>query len=203
VSTSVYVARELGDNTTYLSSGATVGTIVGGDDALDTHDSDTSYILLARDGTLTGGTDFFEMPFVWERISGPAQSAATATSITVEGALRRDDTATPATAYNALFQLPVPGLTPFQFFVTSGEPDTYLSKTASVSTTRTPYFEDGSPWLITLGVPDTQFRMAYRITYLRAVIEGGESHLRQKNRDSIRARNRASRQRGIRARGYY
>jgi hypothetical protein len=28
-------------------------------------------------------------------------------------------------------------------------------------------------------------------------------HLRQKNRDSIRARNRASRQRGIRARGYY
>ena len=205
MSTSIYVPRQLGVDTAVLSVGATVGQIVGGDDALDTHDGDTSYVMLARTGFLYlgGPQDFTEMTYRWERVSGPAQTASSATSVTIEGAMRRDDTADPGgAATGGQFSVEPLGLALFVWIVFSWEPDTYKDQTATLSPTTVPYFENGSAWRLTPGVIDPQFRSAFRLTYLRAVIEGGVPPLRQRNRDDNRARLKPSRQLSIRARGY-
>ena len=202
--TSEYVARFLGVDTGALSVGASVGTIVGGDDALDTHDGDTSYVLLAKTGFLYlgGPQEFTEMPFRWERVSGPPQSAGTATSITVEGAMRRDDTATPVTAYGPVFSVPSQGSNLWTWLIPADEPDGYVERTTLLSPSFANWFSGDYVWRMASAEPDIQFRAAFRVTYLRVVMEGGVPPLRQRNRDDNRARLKPSRQLSIRARGY-
>ena len=204
MTTSEYVARFLGVDTGALSVGASVGTIVGGDDALDTHDGDTSYVLLAKTGFLypDGPQEFTEMPFRWERVSGPSQTASSASSITVEGAMRRDDTSSPDTAYGPVVSVPSEGSDLWTWLIPADEPGGYVERSTSLSPSFANWFFGDYVWRIGAIEPDLQFRVAFRVTYLRAVIEGGVPPLRQRNRDDNRARLKPSRQLSIRARGY-
>jgi hypothetical protein len=204
VSTTLYVARFLGVDTGAMTGAAVVGTIVGGDDALDTRDGDTSYVIVRRDGALAPSfPTHTEIPFRWEKVSGPTPNPSTTTSITLESEYRKDDATDQATAFATLgttwdgigTSMPAP----WGFAFTTD----YVLGTSSVDPFYTEALTDGRPWVISPAEPGLTTVLAFRLTYLVAVVEGGESHLRQKNRDSIRARNRASRQRGIRARGYY
>jgi hypothetical protein len=200
VSTTIYVARHLGVDTGTISG--TVGTIVGGDDALDTRDGDTSYVVVTRE--VPGGVVVqTQIPFRWEKLSGPTPSPSTTQSITLEGEYRKDDSSTSTPAFAVLgitwdgIDVSVPG--PWGFASTTD----YAFGTSSIDPFYTEALTDGRPWRVIPAEPGLNLLNAFRLTYLIAIIEGGTPRLRQKNRDSIRARNRASRQRGIRARGYY
>jgi hypothetical protein len=203
--TTIYVARHLGEDTSVLSFNATVGTIVGGDTALDTHDGDTSYVVMQYEGGLVG-TARWEMPFRWERISGPVPTAGTVTSITVEGAMRRDPLSTAETAaFASFYAFEVGGATgsiKYEWIIGASQSDTWKDKSSSLSTTLLDYFGDDHIWRISPNDPALFRVQAFRITYLRAVIEAGVPPLRQRNRDETRARLLPSRQRSIRARGY-
>ena len=208
MSTSIWVARFLGEEFG-ISPDTTItglGDIVGGDDALDTHDGDTSYIRLMREGGLAGPLphEHTVMTFRWVLLEGIAPAPSTVTSITVEGAMRRDDDATPDTSSGLNFAVYQPSsLGVFVWGVFAFEPGTaYKDQSTSLAPTAAAYFDPDYVWDIVPGVPDPQFVQATRLTYLRAIIEGGVPPLRQRNRDDNRARLMPSRQRSIRARGY-
>jgi hypothetical protein len=208
VSTSIWVARFLGADFG-INPDSTItglGDIVGGDDALDTHDGDTSYIRLMREGVLSGPLphEHTAMTFRWVLLEGIPPPPSTVTSITVEGAMRRDDDATPDTSSGLNFAVYQPtGLGLLVWGVFGFEPDTYKDQSTSLATTAAPYFDPDYVWDITPGVPDPQFVQATRLTYLRAIIEGGQPRLRQKNRGSIRQKNKAARQDSIRSKSFY
>jgi hypothetical protein len=209
VSTSIWVARHLGEDFGVTPDGTITGPgdIVGGDTALDTHDGDTSYIAVQREGFLSDTLphEHTVMTFRWELLEGIAPAPSTVTSITVEGAMRRDDTATPDTSSGLQFAVYLPsGLALFVWGVFAFEPGlTYKDQSTSLSPTAAPYFDPDLVWDIVPQVPDPQFVQATRLTYLRAIIEGGQPRLRQKNRGSIRQKNKAARQDSIRSKSFY
>jgi hypothetical protein len=202
VTTTTYAARFLGVDTSEMTTGSVVGTIVGGDTALDSRDGDGSYVVVQRAGVLPPfPVDETQMPFRWVRVDGPAPSLGSVTSMIVEAEYRQDDdnTATPSGGQlGTTFEgVGVSTTGPWPAFTTSYEfalrtvPSTYFGTVL-----------DGRPWLLQTGQPSPTLISVFRLTYLMCIVEGGVPPLRQRNRDDNRARLMPSRQRSIRARGY-
>lgn len=191
-----YVARSLGVDTGIMTSGATVGTIVGGDDALDTSDGDTSYVMVSEDAGVLGSPKT-QIPFRWEPVGAHAPLASV-TSMTVTAELRKDDAATNpngwvifGTGGSALLTLIAPSGTTYG-----------LDADNPISTFYASAVIDGDPFLLASFVPGFTLYAATRITYLRLFMEAGTPYLRQRNRGRVRSRLRADRQRSIRSRGF-
>jgi hypothetical protein len=182
MSTTVYVARSLGVDASEVTIPATVGTIVGGDDALDSRDGDTSYIHIRRVGPVHPDfPDHTQMPFRWEKLSGPTPNPSTTTSITLEGECRKGDDSTAASF--AVLGLTWDGVgvsvpAPWGF----ATPD-YVFGTSSVDPFYTEALTDGRPWIIAPAEPAFASIVSFRLTYLIAVIESGARPLRQFHTD--------------------
>jgi hypothetical protein len=200
VSTTIYFPRELGVDT--ASVGGLVGDVVGDpDSALDTRDGDTSYVTVSYLFTVPRPR---YMPFVWERVSGPVPTITADTTVVVDVESRVDPTATLDSAGVSIgTSVEGVGLTVVSPWVVDRDDGWTLFEGLPMSLSALPNMIDGEPFNLQSMTAAIGATMISRTTYLRAVVTSGTPHLRQKNRDSIRARNRASRQRGIRAKGYY
>jgi hypothetical protein len=202
-----YVARGLGVDS---PPSGYPGTVVGGDEALDSRDGDTSYV------EVLGGhfTDpYVETLALWFEPEGAGvPSGVLADRVYADHEFRRGPGSTPgfAVGFNLLHTI----ATRLTGFIAGAEPDTYHYTTDTLIADRgtgnalhiaaIDSIVDGSGgWYIApTSAPLVSYNEA-RITYLRLRVEwDGVPPLRQRNRDTSRARNRASRQRGIRARGY-
>jgi hypothetical protein len=197
--TTVYVARSLGVDTGLLTG--EVGTIVGDDDALDSRDGDGSYIQAGFYGALSGHYPEErreQMPFRWALASGGTPPSDAVATITAE--IRKDDTDTADLSIQALS--PLSGVGTLAPWVATSTTYTEVVE-PGLSSVQTARILNGEPWAITPFDPGITLANVVRVTYLVATFTwGGTPPLRQRNRDTIRARNLASRQRGIRARGY-
>jgi hypothetical protein len=176
--------------------GTTEGTIIGSD-PLATKDGDTSYVQTTGPGTSPNQVAF--------RLPSSAYASPTSRVwISAEAKHTEGQGGLVVYAENAGSGSGGVGITP------GGDIDltaTYETHTVEVDFTSLPSFAD--PHLII--DPDTIFYIGHsnplggsatvRTTWLRIIVEGTPP-LRQRNRDTSRSRNRASRQRGIRARGY-
>jgi hypothetical protein len=159
MATTVYVARSLGvDPPTHM-----VGEIVGGDDALDTDDGDTSYV---RVSWLAFAADWSEVPFRWHRLSGPVPSAPSVTTITIEGVIRKDEVTTVGSAFANLGSGGV-ALTSAWFTNSL----TYVAQARTLSPLQVGLVTSGVAWSIQPFSPGAFDSMGMRFTYLRCVIE--------------------------------
>ena len=202
MSTSVWVARELGEDTTWFAPPwESVGTIVGGDDALDTDDGDTSYVVVSEDQIVLPYVQ--EMPFVWERISGDAPAPGTVRSMVVDVVYRMDDTHTAEGPAAAVLGTRDDGDEVTVATWAFAESTDWELQSNSVSTYYATHVIDGRSWNIQAFAPGFVGLLAMRITYLRLTMETGEPRLRQKNRGSIRQKNKAARQDSIRSKSFY
>ena len=174
------------------------GVIVGGDGALDTHDGDTSYVEVSgRDQVVSfqlspdRSPPFGDLLALWwtatfRSIVEPTFSSAYsiyAAGPEIRGTYGDENAPTYPGAYTTVewFHLTPDYNIDAQDFLQAA-----LDQPGAVFGVQGP------------------FGGATRVTFLRMYsLHAGSSHLRQRNRDTIRARNRPSRQRGLRARGYY
>ena len=178
--------------------GYPVGSVVGGDTALVTSDGDASYVEVSHDGIFVHAPTAHTFTF---ETAGPVPAGAV---VTVEADWFTDN----AGAFVLYVVHPVFGSTSIASFVTPGDVDTHAYGDVETRTILPVFteggaiFEAGVEW----GVYALQNHLfvptSARITRLTLLIESGEPPLRQRNRDTIRARNLGSRQRGIRQRGY-
>ena len=201
--TTVYVARYLGVDTDVLPSGTAVGLIVGGNTALDTRDGDTSYVRVSRNwAPELGSGNGAQMPFRWEKLSGPTPNPDTVTAITVDTEYRTDDDdATGASAFAIGSYVEGVGLNLGQWLSGSAVDWTYEGG-RSVALHFAGNVITGEPFTIFSLVAPLFTANLTRITYLRLTMEAGIPPLRQRNRGRVRARLRADRQRSIRQRGF-
>jgi hypothetical protein len=202
VSTSIWVPRQLGEDTTWFDPPwESAGPIVGGDDALDTDDGDTSYVVVSEDQIVLPYVQ--EMPFVWERISGTAPSPASVTSMVIDVVYRKDDSHTAEGSAAATLGTRDEGIAVGVVTWAFAESTDWETQSNSVSTYYATHVIDGRSWNIQAFAPGFIGLLAMRITYLRLTMEGGEPRLRQKNRGSIRQKNKAARQDSIRSKSFY
>ena len=201
MNTSVWVPRELGaDESWFAPPWESVGPIVGGDDALDTDDGDTSYVVVSEDQIVLPYVQ--EMTFVWQRISGTAPVPGNVTSMTVDVVYRMDDTHTAEGPAAAVLGTRDDGEAVTVVTWAAAESTDWELQSNSVDTYYATHVIDGRSWNIQAFAPGFVGLLAMRITYLRLTMEGGIPPLRQRNRDDNRARLKPSRQLSIRARGY-
>jgi hypothetical protein len=197
--TTTYVARFLGVDTSVLNGGASVGVIVGGDDALTTSDGDTSYVRVHRGGVISGSPDAHtQMPFRWDRVSGPNPPLSSITAITFTAEYRKDGL---SSAVPSAFSVSTSGLTAGAPWFTNSASYEVADRVVAL-TFADELTDDTHPWLIFPSAPGASFVNVVRVTHLYATVEAGVPPLRQRNRDETRARLLPSRQRSIRARGY-
>ena len=201
MSTSIWAARELGEDTSWLNPPDVIaGTVVGGDNALDTDDGDASYVVVSQDEILL--PEVKVMPFVWERISGTAPAPGSVTSITVDVVYRMDDAHTVDGPAAGRLVARLDGVAGTVVTWAFAESTTWETQSDSISPFYAPYIVNGQSWNIAPFAPGFVGLQAFRVTYLRLTMEGGAPLLRQRNRGKVRARLRADRQRSIRSRGF-
>ena len=202
MNTSVWVPRELGaDESWFAPPWESVGPIVGGDDALDTDDGDTSYVVVSEDQIVLPYVQ--EMTFVWQRISGTAPVPGNVTSMTVDVVYRMDDTHTAEGPAAAVLGTRDDGEAVTVVTWAAAESTDWELQSNSVDTYYATHVIDGRSWNIEAFAPGFIGLLALRITYLRLTMEAGEPRLRQKNRGSIRQKNKAARQDSIRSKSFY
>ena len=202
MSTSIWVARELGVDTSWFNPPwESAGPIVGGDDALDTDDGDTSYVVVSEDQIVLPYVQ--EMPFVWERISGTAPPPGGVTSMTIDVVYRQDDTHTAEGPAAAVLGTRDDGEEVGVVTWAFAESTDWETQSNSVDTYYATHVIDGRSWNIQAFAPGFVGLLAMRITYLRLTMETGQPRLRQKNRGSIRQKNKAARQDSIRSKSFY
>jgi hypothetical protein len=194
-----FVARSLGVDLDYIAP-ADLGVIVGDDTALDSRDGDTSYINVKRERDITGiEIDLTEMPFRWEPL-GLVPGVSSIISMTLEAEYRSDEDATGSGSSVGLASM----VDAVEFSMTA---PFFTASTTYVYDTRPALFAEniisGAPWRIVPVVPSPNVVNSFRFTYLRVVIVYGEPRLRQKNRGSIRQKNKAARQDSIRSKSFY
>jgi hypothetical protein len=193
-----FVARYLGVDLDYIAP-ADLGVIVGDDTALDTRDGDTSYINVKRERDITGiEIDLTEMPFRWEPL-GAVPSVGSITAMTLEAEYRTDEDATGGSSVSLAsmvdgveFSMTGPFFTASLAYVYDTRPALFAANVVS-----------GVPWRVVPLTPAPNTVNSFRFTYLRMVITYGEPRLRQKNRGSIRQKNKAARQDSIRSKSFY
>ena len=175
--TSVWVARELGADTSWFAPPwESVGPIVGGDDALDTDDGDTSYIVVSQDQIVLPYVQ--EMTFVWERISGTAPSPSSVTSMTIDVVYRMDDSHTAEGPAGAVLATIDDGSAVTIVFWGFADSTDWELQSNSVSSYYATHVIDGRSWNIKSGAPGFIGLSAMRITYLRLTMESGFPPLR-------------------------
>lgn len=183
-------------------SGNPFGAFVGGDTALTSSDGDGSYVELSRYYVDNVGTVSTTHTFTWTP-AGPITPDAV---VTVEADWA--NLAGDGTSFTLGFVHPtLGGRTATQTFVgaavqTYGVPETQPVSAAWVEDGEA--FAPGVQWYITIlsALGPGQVLRITRLTMHITTGAGPVPHLRQRNRDDIRARLKASRQRSIRARGY-